>query len=440
MNYFMEVAKLRAGRMMWAQLMSQFNPKNPKSLALRTHCQTSGWSLTEQDPYNNIIRTLIEAHAAVTGQTQSLHTNALDEAIALPTELTARIARDTQIYLQNGLGLTDVVDPLGGSYYVESLTNSLMSRAWGHLEEMEQLGGMAKAIATGIPKLRIEEAAAERQAKIDSKSEKIIGVNCFQPQEKESMQILHIDNMEVRNKQIERLRELKVKRNNKRVQEALSLLIEGANRDDTNLLELAIVAARERATLGEISAAIEKVSGRYRAINQSVSGVYQSHYTNDEEINLVKQMANDFLTQEGRRPRILVAKMGQDGHDRGAKVIATAFADIGFDVDIGPLFLTPEETAKQAIENDVHVIGISSLTGGHTTLVPKLISELKRVGRDDILIVLGGIVPKQDHAQLLRNGVAAIFGPGTIIPQAAKTVLEKIFEKLGYVKEDEDDA
>src|SRR5690606_109934 len=316
----------------------------------------------------------------------------------------------------------------------------LMSRAWGHLEEMEQLGGMAKAIATGIPKLRIEEAAAERQAKIDSKSEKIIGVNCFQPQEKESMQILHIDNMEVRNKQIERLRELKVKRNNKRVQEALSLLIEGANRDDTNLLELAIVASRERATLGEISAAIEKVSGRYRAINQSVSGVYQSHYTNDEEINLVKQMANDFLTQEGRRPRILVAKMGQDGHDRGAKVIATAFADIGVDVDIGPLFLTPEETAKQAIENDVHVIGISSLTGGHTTLVPKLISELKRVGRDDILIVLGGIVPKQDHAQLLRNGVAAIFGPGTIIPQAAKTVLEKIFEKLGYVKEDEDDA
>ncbi|MED1205230.1 methylmalonyl-CoA mutase [Heyndrickxia acidicola] len=436
MNYFMEVAKMRAARRIWAQLIQTFEPKNPKSLALRTHSQTSGWSLTEQDPFNNVIRTLIEAHAAAMGHTQSLHTNALDEAIALPTDFSARIARNTQLYLQEETGIVDVIDPWGGSYYVESLTNELMERAWGHIEEIEGLGGMTKAIETGLPKMRIEEAAARRQAFIDSRKETIIGVNRYRLDEEEPIDILDIDNTLVRTKQIERLDELKKTRNPAMLSRTLADLTEAASTGKGNLLELAVEAARARATLGEISEAIEKISGRHKAVIRSVSGVYSSSFSNEEEIEEVKEMAEEFLKNEGRRPRILIAKMGQDGHDRGAKIIATAFADLGFDVDIGPLFQTPEETAMQAAENDVHVIGFSSLAAGHKTLLPQLIKELNEIGREDIVVVIGGVIPAQDYAYLLDSGAAAIFGPGTVIPVAAQRVIEEIYRRLGYEEVD----
>ncbi|MGE8204448.1 methylmalonyl-CoA mutase [Heyndrickxia sp. NPDC080065] len=432
MNYFMEVAKMRAARRIWAQLIKPFQPKNEKSLALRTHSQTSGWSLTEQDPFNNVTRTLIEAHAAAMGHTQSLHTNALDEAIALPTDFSARIARNTQLYLQEETGITNVIDPWGGSYYVESLTNELMNRAWEHIEEIESLGGMTKAIETGLPKMRIEEAAARRQAYIDSGKETIIGVNRYRLEEEEPLEILNIDNTIVRQKQIERLKELKASRNKEAVQSSLVAITNAAKTGEGNLLKLAVNAARARASLGEISDAIEKVSGRHKAVIRSISGVYSSHFSNEEEIAEVKEMSEQFMEHEGRRPRILIAKMGQDGHDRGAKIIATAFADLGFDVDIGPLFQTPEETAKQAAENDVHVIGVSSLAAGHKTLLPQLISELEKISREDIVVVIGGVIPAQDYPFLKENGAAAIFGPGTVIPVAAGKVIEEIYHRLGY--------
>ncbi|WP_432806343.1 methylmalonyl-CoA mutase [Lederbergia citrisecunda] len=435
MNYFMEVAKLRAARKMWASLLSKFGPNNPKSLALRTHSQTSGWSLTEQDPYNNIVRTLIEAHAAAMGHTQSLHTNALDEAIALPTDFSARIARNTQIFLQEETGITDVIDPWGGSYYVESLTNDIMDRAWKHIKEIEEIGGMAKAIETGLPKLRIEEAAARKQAHIDSNKETIIGVNRYKINEDAQIEILDIDNEAVRQKQIERIKMLKANRNESEVRTALDALTVGAASPEKNLLELAIKAAKCRATLGEISEAIEKISGRHKALTRTVNGVYSSNFTDDKEILIVKEMTNEFLENEGRRPRILIAKMGQDGHDRGAKVIATAFADLGFDVDIGPLFQKPEETAKQAAENDVHVIGVSSLAAGHKKLVPKLLNALNAINRDDIIVVVGGVIPAQDYEFLKEKGVSAIFGPGTVIPLAAQKVIEEIYDRLGYEEE-----
>ncbi|MFD1707052.1 methylmalonyl-CoA mutase [Siminovitchia sediminis] len=432
MNYFMEVAKLRAARTMWAKLMSSFHPRNPKSLALRTHSQTSGWSLTEQDPFNNVVRTLIEAHAAIMGHTQSLHTNALDEAIALPTEFSARIARNTQLFLQEETGMTSVIDPWGGSYYVETLTDLLMTKAWEHIEEIEELGGMSKAIETGLPKMRIEEAAARRQAMIDSGKEIIIGMNRYRPEVEQDIDILHIDNTEVKKKQLDRIRQLKERRSAKAVQAALQKLAEGAADEDANLLELAVEAARARATLGEISSAIEQVCGRHKAVSRPVSGVYSSHYSDKAEILLVKDMIKEFIENEGRRPRILIAKMGQDGHDRGAKVIAAAFADIGFDVDIGPLFQTPEETARQAAENDVHVIGVSSLAAGHRTLLPKLVKELKKLGREDIIAVVGGVIPPQDYEYLKANGASAIFGPGTVIPAAAREIIAEIYLRLGY--------
>lgn len=432
MNYFMEVAKMRAARKVWAQLMKPFNPQNPKSLALRTHSQTSGWSLTEQDPFNNVTRTLIEAHAAAMGHTQSLHTNALDEAIALPTDFSARIARNTQLYLQEETGITNVIDPWGGSYYVESLTNELMKKAWEHIEEIESLGGMTKAIETGLPKMRIEEASARRQAHIDSGTETIIGVNRYRLEKEEPLDILNIDNTVVRKKQIERLQKLKASRNEEEVQSRLQEITTAARTGNGNLLELAVCAARARASLGEISDAIEAVSGRHKAVIRSVSGVYSSHFSNDEEIKEIQEMAEQFMENEGRRPRILIAKMGQDGHDRGAKIIATAFADLGFDVDIGPLFQTPDETAKQAAENDVHVIGVSSLAAGHKTLLPQLISELEKIGRGDIVVVIGGVIPAQDYEFLKENGAAAIFGPGTVIPIAAGKVIEEIYHRLGY--------
>ncbi|MFD2445985.1 methylmalonyl-CoA mutase [Bacillus sp. CGMCC 1.16607] len=432
MNYFMEVAKMRAGRFIWAKMMKSFNPKNSKSLALRTHSQTSGWSLTEQDPYNNVIRTLLEAHAAAMGHTQSLHTNALDEAIALPTDFSARIARNTQLFLQEETGITNVIDPWGGSYYVEALTKQLIDRAWEHIEEIESLGGMAKAIETGLPKMKIEEAAARRQAQIDSGKEVIIGVNRYRLDEEEQIEILNIDNTEVRAKQLEKLQLLKDSRDEKQVEEALSQLTKAAEKGEGNLLELAVQAARVRATLGEISDAIEKVAGRHKAVIRSISGVYSSAYSNEEEINIVKEMTDEFLENEGRRPRILIAKMGQDGHDRGAKVISTAFADLGFDVDIGPLFQTPEETARQAVENDVHVVGMSSLAAGHRTLLPQLIAELKKLGREDILVVCGGVIPFQDYQYLYDQGAAAIFGPGTVIPVSAQKVIQAIYKQLGY--------
>ncbi|MDP4083732.1 MAG: methylmalonyl-CoA mutase [Bacillota bacterium] len=432
MNYFMEVAKMRAGRFIWAKMMKSFNPKNPKSLALRTHSQTSGWSLTEQDPFNNVIRTLLEAHAAAMGHTQSLHTNALDEAIALPTDFSARIARNTQLYLQEETSITKVIDPWGGSYYVESLTNQLIERAWKHIEEIESLGGMAKAIETGLPKMKIEEAAARRQAQIDSSKETIIGVNRYRLKEEEPIDILEIDNTAVRLKQIEKLIKLKVNRDDQKVETALKAITRAAESHEGNLLELAVQAARVRATLGEISDAIEKVASRHKAVIRSISGVYGTAFTNEEEIENVQKMSDEFLENEGRRPRILIAKMGQDGHDRGAKVIATAFADLGFDVDIGPLFQTPEETALQAIENDVHVIGMSSLAAGHKTLLPELVKELKKHGREDILVVVGGVIPAQDYSFLYENGAGAIFGPGTIIPVAAQKVIQEIYRQLGY--------
>ncbi|MEH7886856.1 methylmalonyl-CoA mutase [Bacillus sp. JJ1609] len=432
MNYFMEVAKMRAARFIWAKVIKTFNPENEKSMALRTHSQTSGWSLTEQDPYNNVIRTLIEAHAAAMGHTQSLHTNALDEAIALPTDFSARIARNTQLFLQEETGITKVIDPWAGSYYVESLTNSLIERAWKHIEEIESLGGMAKAIETGLPKMRIEEAAARRQAQIDSGKETIIGVNKYKLEKEDPLEILDIDNTAVRAKQIARLKELKENRDNQKVEIALTELTEAAETGEGNLLELAVKAARVRASLGEISDAIEKAAGRHKAIIRSISGVYSSAFTNEEEIAEVQQMTDEFLENEGRRPRIMIAKMGQDGHDRGAKVISTAFADLGFDVDIGPLFQTPEETAIQAVENDVHAIGISSLAAGHKTLLPLLVQELKKLEREDIVVIVGGVIPAQDYEFLYENGASAIFGPGTVIPAAAQKVLRTIYDRLGY--------
>ncbi len=432
MNYFMEVAKMRAGRYIWAKMMKSFSPQSEKSMVLRTHSQTSGWSLTEQDPFNNVTRTLIEAHAAAMGHTQSLHTNALDEAIALPTDFSARIARNTQLFLQEETGITNVIDPWGGSYYVEALTDELIKRAWEHIEEIEELGGMAKAIETGLPKMKIEEAAAKRQAKIDSGEETIIGVNRYRVDKEEDIEILDIDNTAVRLKQIEKLAYVKANRDEQEVKRTLEALTKGAQTGEGNLLELAVNAARARATIGEISDAVEVVAGRHKAIIRSISGVYSSAYSNEEEMKEVQRMTEEFLENEGRRPRILIAKMGQDGHDRGAKVISTAFADLGFDVDIGPLFQTPKETALQAIENDVHVIGISSLAAGHKTLLPQLMKELKDLGRDDILVVIGGVIPAQDYDYLYGQGAAAIFGPGTVIPVAAQKVVRAIYERLGY--------
>lgn len=432
MNYFMEVAKMRAARRMWAQLMSQFNPKNPRSLTLRTHSQTSGWSLTEQDPFNNVTRTLIEANAAAMGHTQSLHTNALDEAIALPTDFSARIARNTQLFLQEETLMTKVADPWGGSYYVEKLTQEIMDKAWKLIEEVEELGGMAKAIETGLPKLRIEEAAAKRQAQIDSGAETIIGVNKYQLEKEEPIEILDIDNTLVRQKQIERIEKVKATRNEAEVKRTLDRLTEAAKTGNRNLLECAVDAARDRATIGEITQAIEKVCGRHKAVIRTVSGVYSSNFSDQEVIEEVKQMTDEFLENEGRRPRILIAKMGQDGHDRGAKVVASSYADLGFDVDIGPLFQTPAETAQQAVENDVHVVGVSSLAAGHKTLVPQLRKELDKLGRQDIIIVVGGVIPPQDYEFLYENGAVAIFGPGTVIPVAAQKVIEEIYKSLGY--------
>ncbi len=432
MNYFMEVAKMRAARRIWAQMMKTFDPQNPKSLALRTHSQTSGWSLTEQDPFNNVTRTLIEANASAMGHTQSLHTNALDEAIALPTDFSARIARNTQLFLQEETMMTKVIDPWGGSYAVEKLTDELMQKAWTLIEEIEELGGMAKAIETGLPKMKIEEAAAKKQAQIDSGKDIIIGVNQFRLAEEDPIDILNIDNTVVRQTQIDRIEKMKQTRNEQDVQLALTALTQAAETGEENLLACAVQAARVRATLGEISNAIERVSGRHKAVIRSVSGVYSSNFSNEEEIQAVKDMTNDFKENEGRRPRILIAKMGQDGHDRGAKVISTAFADLGFDVDIGPLFQTPSETARQAVENDVHVIGVSSLAAGHMTLVPALQNELKMMNREDILIVVGGVIPAQDYAFLRENGASAIFGPGTVIPVAAGKVIEEIYKRLGY--------
>ncbi len=428
-NFFMEIAKMRAARMLWAKLIKQFNPKNPKSMALRTHSQTSGWSLTEQDPFNNIARTCIEAMAAAMGHTQSLHTNSLDEAIALPTDFSARIARNTQIFLQEETGICNVVDPWGGSYFVETLTNELMHKAWTHITEIEELGGMAKAIETGLPKMKIEEAAARRQARIDSGKEMIIGVNKFRLEKEEPIEILEVDNTAVREQQIIRLEQLKKERNAEDVQNALENLTLAAATGEGNLLDLSVKAARTRATLGEISNAIEKVSGRHKAVIKSISGVYSSEFPDNDNLKEVRKLTEKFLQIEGRRPRILVAKMGQDGHDRGAKVIATAFADMGFDVDIGPLFQTPDETAKQAVENDVHIIGVSSLAAGHKTLVPKLYEELKKLNRQDILIVVGGVIPQQDYDFLYQNGASEIFGPGTVIPEAAKKILNSLIEK-----------
>jgi methylmalonyl-CoA mutase len=436
-NYFMEVAKMRAARRIWAQMMQSFHPKNPKSLTLRTHSQTSGWSLTEQDPFNNVIRTLIEANAATMGHTQSLHTNALDEAIALPTDFSARIARNTQLFLQHETLMTKTVDPWGGSYYVEKLTDELIEKAWKHIDEIEELGGMTKAIETGLPKYKIEEAAAKRQAQIDSKVEKIIGMNEYELDEEEEIDILDIDNTLVRRKQVERIEAMKASRNEEDVKTYLEAITKIAETGEGNLLEKCVDAARARATIGEISDAIEKVSGRHKAVIQSVSGIYSSNFSNQEEIEEVKQMTEEFLENEGRRPRILVAKMGQDGHDRGAKVVSSSFADLGFDVDISPLFQTPAETALQAVENDVHLIGVSSLAAGHKTLVPKLKEELKKLGREDILIIVGGVIPAQDYAELKENGAVGIFGPGTIIPVAAQKVIEEIYKSLGYEEVEE---
>ncbi|MCK1982315.1 MULTISPECIES: methylmalonyl-CoA mutase [Peribacillus] len=432
MNYFMEVSKMRAARFIWSKLMKQFEPKNNKAMALRTHSQTSGWSLSEQDPFNNVARTLIEAHAAALGHTQSLHTNALDEAIALPTDFSARIARNTQLYLQEETGITKVIDPWAGSYYVESLTNELIERAWAHIEEIEGLGGMAKAIETGLPKMRIEEAAAKRQAKIDSQDETIVGVNKYRLKKEDPIEILEIDNTAVRESQLKRLSELKAKRDQEKVDEALQALSMAASTGEGNLLELAVQAARVRASLGEISDAIEEVAGRHKATIRSISGVYSSAYSKEAEIEEVVRMTEEFLENEGRRPRLLMAKMGQDGHDRGAKVVGTGFADLGYDVDIGPLFQTPKETAIQAVENDVHVVGMSSLAAGHKTLLPQLMTELKNLGREDIIVIVGGVIPAQDYDYLMENGATAIFGPGTVIPQAAKKVLQEIYNRLGY--------
>jgi methylmalonyl-CoA mutase len=461
MNHFMEIAKLRAGRLLWAKLMQQFSPSNPKTLALRTHCQTSGYSLTEQDPFNNVARTAIEALAAALGGTQSLHTNALDEAIALPTDFSARIARNTQLYLQHETDITKVVDPWGGSYYVESLTHQLADKAWALIQEVEELGGMAKAIETGLPKLRIEEAAARKQARIDSGKEIIVGVNKYRPSEEQEIEVLDIDNDAVRESQVARLKQIRATRDNAAVQKALAALTDAArsaslneelrmkneelsgdkSADDnsssliphssfnsTNLLALAIEAARHRATLGEISDALEAVYGRHQATTRTVSGVYSSEMDYDQEFAKARAAAEAFATREGRRPRMMVAKMGQDGHDRGAKIIATSFADVGFDVDIAPLFQTPGEVARQAAENDVHVVGVSSLAAGHKTLLPQLLKELKELDRDDILVIAGGVIPAQDYQFLYDAGVAGVYGPGTVIARAAQEILDKLGE------------
>lgn len=429
MNLFMEVAKMRAARLLWSKIVQQFNPKNPKSMALRTHCQTSGWSLTEQDPYNNVTRTCVEALAAVLGGTQSLHTNSLDEAIALPTDFSARIARNTQLFIEKETGITKVVDPAGGSYYVESLTAELVEKAWALIEEVEKLGGMTKAIESGIPKMRIEQAAAAKQARIDSGRDIIVGVNKFKINEKPDFDILEVDNAAVRAEQVDRLAMLKRERNGDAVKIALEAITTCAETGEGNLLERAIDAARQRATLGEISDAMEKVFGRYKASIKSISGVYSGEMNNQEPVEAVRKLSDQFAEMEGRRPRVLVAKMGQDGHDRGAKVIATGFADLGFDVDIGPLFQTPDEVAMQAAENDVHLIGVSSLAGGHKTLIPQLIAALQKIGRPDIRVVAGGVIPTKDHDFLYKSGVQFIFGPGTIITEAAQSILEKMMMK-----------
>ena len=429
-HFFMEIAKMRAARALWAKLIKQFNPKNPKSMALRTHSQTSGWSLTEQDPFNNVVRTCLEAMAAALGHTQSLHTNSLDEAIALPTDFSARIARNTQLLLQEETGICKVIDPWGGSFFVEALTTAIMRRAWGHIQEVESLGGMAKAIETGLPKLRIEEAAARRQAQIDSGKESIIGVNLFRLEKAEQLEVREVDNTAVRDSQIKSLRQLKAARDNSKVQTALEALTKAADTGSGNLLALAIDAGRARATLGEISFALEKVFTRHKAVVRSVSGVYQSEFGQNPQIDQVRQLTDRFADRHGRRPRILIAKMGQDGHDRGAKVVATAYADLGFDVDIGPLFQQPDEAARMAAENDVHVVGISSLAGGHKTLLVQLVEELKKIGRDDIMVVVGGVIPPQDYDFLKQNGADAVFGPGTFIPDAAREILTHLNGRL----------
>ena len=429
-NFFMEIAKMRAARALWAKLIKQFNPKNPKSMALRTHSQTSGWSLTEQDPFNNVVRTCVEAMAAACGHTQSLHTNALDEAIALPTDFSARIARNTQLLLQEETGLCKVIDPWAGSFFVESLTQSLMERAWAHIQEVEAMGGMAKAIETGLPKLRIEEAAARRQARIDSGQESIIGINLFRLEKAEKLDIREVDNTRVRESQIQRLQKLRAERDGQKVQAALDALTQCAESGTGNLLALSIEAARARATLGEISFALEKVFHRHKATVRSVSGIYRAEYEAASPLDQVRRPADEFAAKHGRRPRILIAKMGQDGHDRGAKVVASACADLGFDVDIGPLFQQPDEVARMAADNDVHVIGISSLAGGHKTLLAQLIQELKKIGREDILVVVGGVIPPQDHEFLKNNGAAAVFGPGTFIPDAVREVLVQLNKRM----------
>ena len=423
-NYFMEIAKMRAARVLWARIVKEFGPKKPGSLALRTHSQTSGWSLTEQDPYNNIVRTAVEAMAAACGHTQSLHTNALDEAIALPTDFSARIARNTQLFLQEETGICKVIDPWGGSYYVEALTEELMKKAWAHIEEVEALGGMTKAIEEGIPKLRIEEAAARRQARIDSGKETIVGLNKYRLEKEDPLDILDIDNSAVRESQIKRLKEIRASRDNAKCTAALEAITACAAGGEGNLLGLAVEAAQARATLGEISDAMEKVFGRYKAKIRSISGVYAREFGTDATMESVHELVKKFEATEGRRPRIMIAKMGQDGHDRGAKVVATAYADLGFDVDIGPLFQTPEETARQAVENDVHIVAMSSLAAGHKTLLPALVGELKKLGREDIMVVCGGVIPAQDYEYLLANGASAIFGPGTVIPESARKILE----------------
>ena len=430
MNHFMEIAKMRAARMIWAKLVKQFEPKNPKSLSLRTHCQTSGWSLTEQDPFNNVARTCIEAMGAALGHTQSLHTNALDEAIALPTDFSARIARNTQIYIQEETNVCRSIDPWAGSYYIESLTNELAHKAWGHIQEVEKLGGMAKAIETGIPKLRIEEAAARKQARIDSGAEKIIGINEFRLDHEDPIEILDVDNAKVREQQIARLKELRANRDNEKVKQCLAAITEAVRTKSGNLLELAVEAAKARASLGEISDACEVVVGRYKAVIRMNTGVYSSEVKNDAQFEQAKKMVAEFAKKEGRQPRIMIAKLGQDGHDRGAKVVATGYADCGFDVDMGPLFQTPEEAAKQAVENDVHVVGVSSLAAGHKTLIPQIVNELKRLGREDIIVVAGGVIPAQDYDALYKAGAAAIFGPGTPVAYAAIKIMELLNQQL----------
>jgi methylmalonyl-CoA mutase len=428
MNHFMEIAKLRAARMLWAKIVKQFNPKNPKSLALRAHCQTSGWSLTEQDPFNNVARTCVEALGAVLGHTQSLHANALDEALALPTDFSARIARNTQIFIQEEINICKAIDPWAGSFYVESLTHELAHKAWAHIQEIEKLGGMSKAIETGLPKMRIEEASARKQAHIDSGKEIIVGVNKFKLDKEDPIDILEIDNTSVRESQITRLKKLKSERNNEEVQKILSAITKACETGKENLLALAIDAARKRASMGEISYACEKVYGRYKATIRSISGVYSMEIANDDTFKTARELADKFAKLEGRRPRIMIAKMGQDGHDRGAKVIATSFADLGFDVDMGPLFQTPKEAAKQAVENDVHILGVSSLAAGHKTLIPQVIEELKALGRDDIMVIAGGVIPSQDYEYLYQKGVIGIFGPGTSIPEAAVKILQILID------------